>query len=262
MRRDAAIPRAPTVRVPSPTSRESQIMPRVRPLGSVASGALLLGGSLLIGGGAPALAQTDSECLRDLAESEAQQVGVLEHLSSFERRSLTTLRNAVHVLVRNGKEDACEEVVEAVEEILSDRREELVEAGLLVAADDQPRINRLENAPKVDQLVQPLRAGGVIGSSLRNTRYAYLGEISDLVFDPNGHEITHALVEVGGFLGLGEEVVAVPMSALRVTHDLETFVIPMPKERFAEAPRLKDDVLSQPDWQSANDTYFALDTGN
>jgi hypothetical protein len=36
----------------------------------------------------------------------------------------------------------------------------------------------------------------------------------------------------------------------------------MPKERFAEAPRLKDDVLSQPDWQSANDTYFALDTGN
>jgi sporulation protein YlmC with PRC-barrel domain len=236
-------------------------MTRIRPLGRIASGAFLLGGSLLIGS-VPALAQTDSECLRDLAEIEAQQVGVLEHLSSFERRSLTTLRNAVHVLVRNGKEDACEDVVEAVEEILTDRREELVDAGLMVAADDQPRIDRLKNAPKVDQLVQPLRAGDVIGSSLRNTRDEYLGEISDVVFDPNGHEITHALVEVGGFLGLGEEVVAVPMSALRVTDDLETFVIPMSKERFGEAPRLKDDILSQPDWQSANDTYFALDTAD
>ena len=237
-------------------------MTRIRLFGTVASGAFALGGSLLIGAGAPALAQTDSECLRELAEAESQQVGVLEHLSSFERRSLTTLRNAVHVLVRTGKEDACEEVVEAVEEILSERREELVDAGLMVSADDQPRINRLENAPNVDQLVQPLRAGDVIGSSLRNTQDEYLGEISDVVFDPEGHEITHALVEVGGFLGLGEEVVAVPRSALRVTEDLETFVVDMTQERFAEAPRLKDDILSQPDWQSANDTYFALDTGN
>jgi hypothetical protein len=47
-----------------------------------------------------------------------------------------------------------------------------------------------------------------------------------------------------------------------VTDDLQTFVIPMSKERFGEAPRLKDDILSQPDWQSANDTYFALDTAD
>jgi sporulation protein YlmC with PRC-barrel domain len=221
---------------------------------------VLIGGSIVVGLGSPALAQEDSECLRDLAESEARHLGVLEHLGSFERRSLTTLRNAVHVLVRTGQEDACEEVVEAVEDILSERREEFVEAGLMVDADDQARITQLETAPKVDQLERPLRAGDVIGSSLRNTQDQFLGEIGDVVFDPESHEITHALVEKGGFLGMGQEVVAVPMTALRVTDDLETLVVDMTKERFEEAPRLEDDILSQPDWQTANDTYFALET--
>jgi sporulation protein YlmC with PRC-barrel domain len=234
-------------------------MTRICPLGSL-SIRIIAGSSLLIGLGAPALAQDDSECLRELANVEAKQVGVFEHLGSFERRSLATLRNAVHVLARTEREDACEAVVDAVEDILSERREELVDAGLMVEEGDQARIDQLETAPKVEQLVQPLRAGDVIGSSLRNTRDEYLGEIKDVVFDPEGHEITHALVEVGGFLGLGEEVVAVPLSALRVTDDLETFVIAMPKERFAEAPRLEEGTLSQPDWQAANDTYYALDT--
>jgi len=223
---------------------------------------VLLAGSIVIGLGSPALAQENSECLRDLAEIEARQLGVLEHLGSFERRSLTTLRNAVHVLVRTGQEDACEEVVEAVEDILSERRKEFVDAGLMVEVDDEARITQLETAPKVDQLERPLRAGDVIGSSLRNTRDQYLGEIGDVVFDPDGHQITHALVEKGGFLGLGQEVVAVPMTALRVTDDLETFVVDMTEERFEEAPRLEDDILSQPDWQTANDTYFALETAN
>ena len=222
----------------------------------------MISGSILLGLGSPALAQEDSECLRDLADIEARQLGVLEHLGSFERRSLTTLRNAVHVLVRTGQEDACEEVVEAVEDILSARREEFVEAGLMVEMDDEARITQLKSAPKVDQLERPLRAGDVIGSSLRNTQDQYLGEIGDVVFDPDGHQITHALVEKGGFLGLGQEVVAVPMTALRVTDDFETFVVAMTKERFEEAPRLEDDILSQPDWQTANDTYFALETAN
>src|ERR687897_673945 len=131
---------------------------------------VLASGSIVLGLGSPAIAQEDSECLRDLADIEARHLGVLEHLGSFERRSLTTLRNAAHVLVRTGQEDACEEVVEAVEDILSERRGEFVESGLMVEVDDEARITQLETAPKVDQLERPLRAGDIIGSSLRNTQ--------------------------------------------------------------------------------------------
>lgn len=216
------------------------------------------GGSLLLGMAAPALAQTDSECLRDLAEVEARQVGVMEHMGSFERRSLTTLRNAVHVLVRTGHDDACEEVVEAVNEILGQRRDELVDSGVMVDVDDQERVTQLENAPQVTELQQPLRAGDMIGGSLRNTRDEHLGEISDVVFDPETNQITHVLAEVGGFLGLGQDVVAVPLSALRVTDDHETYVLAMTPERLEEAPRVQGDTLQEPDWVQENDMYYAL----
>jgi sporulation protein YlmC with PRC-barrel domain len=217
-----------------------------------------LGGGLLSLVAIPALAQTDSECLRDLAEIEARQVGVMEHVSPFERRSLSTLRNAVHVLVRTGHDDACEEVVEAVNEILGARRDELVDSGVMVDVDDQERVTQLENAPQVTELQQPLRAGDMIGGSLRNTRDEHLGQISDVVFDPETNQITHALAEVGGFLGLGEDVVAVPLSALRVTDDRETYVLAMTPERLEEAPRVQADTLQQPDWAQENDTYYAL----
>ena len=216
------------------------------------------GGSLLVGLAAPALAQTDSECLRDLADIEARQVGVMEHMGSFERRSLATLRNAVHVLARTGHDDACEGVVEAVADILGARRDELVDAGVMVDVDDQERVSQLESAPQVTALEQPLRAGDMIGSALRNTRDEYLGEISDVVFDPENRSITHALVEVGGFLGLGEDVVAVPLSALRVTDDRETYVVALTPERLEEAPRVEGDTLQKPDWQQENDLYYAL----
>jgi sporulation protein YlmC with PRC-barrel domain len=225
---------------------------RIRLLGSIG------GGSLLLGLAGPALAQDDSECLRDLADIEARQVGVMEHLGSFERRSLSTLRNAANVLVRTGHDDACEEVVEAVEEILGERRDELVETGVMVDVDDQERVSQLENAPKVTALEQPLRAGDMIGKSLRNTRDEYLGEISDVVFDPEGGGITHALVEIGGFLGLGEDVVAVPLSALQVTDDHSTYIIAMTPERLDEAPRLEADTLQKQDWNQDNDMYYAL----
>jgi sporulation protein YlmC with PRC-barrel domain len=119
-------------------------------------------------------------------------------------------------------------------------------------------VTQLENAPKVTSLEQPLRAGDMIGSSLRNTRDEYLGEISDVIFDPDGQAITHALVEVGGFLGLGQDVIAVPLDALKITDDRETYIIAMTPERLEEAPRFKPETIEQPDWGQQNDMYYAL----
>jgi hypothetical protein len=73
--------------------------------------------------------------------------------------------------------------------------------------------------------------------------------------------MTHALVEVGGFLGLGEEVVAVPMSTLRVTDNMSAFIVDMSEERLAEAPRLEGEQLQKVDdldWREQNDLYYSL----
>jgi sporulation protein YlmC with PRC-barrel domain len=171
---------------------------------------------------------------------------------------LSTLGEAVLVGVRTGQDGACVVVVDAGEEIRGARRDELVEAGVMVEVEDQERVAQLENAPKVTEVDQPLRAGNMIGHSLRNTQDEYLGEISDVVFDPAGTRITHALVEVGGFLGLGEDIVAVPLSELRVADEGDTYVMAMTPERLEEAPRVEGNAFDQPDWAQQNDTYYAL----
>ena len=217
-------------------------------------------GAGLLGIGQPATAQSD-ECLNEFAAVEAKQLGVLEHMGSFELRSLSTLRNAARVLATNDQEDACEELVEAVSDILDGRREELVDAGLMVEVGEEDRMLQLQNASRIEDLAVPLRAGDVIGKAVRNMQDEYLGEISDVVFDPEGGHMTHALVEVGGFLGLGEEIVAVPLSALRVSNNLNTFILDMDEERFAEAPRLESTQLQKVDdldWREQNDLYYSL----
>jgi PRC-barrel domain len=154
------------------------------------------------------LAQSEARCLQNLAKVESTHLGVLEHMRSFELRSLSTLRNAARILVRNGKEDTCEELVEAVAGIFEERRADLVEAGFMVDVENQDRMARLHEASRVEDLVVPLRAGDVIGAEICNTQNWYLGEVSDVVFDPDRRQITHAMVEVGGFLGLSEEIVS------------------------------------------------------
>ncbi len=56
--------------------------------------------------------------------------------------------------------------------------------------------------------------------NVRNAAGENLGDISDLVIDVSGKP-AHAILGVGGFLGLGEKYVAVPFDALTFTMDTD-----------------------------------------
>ena len=73
--------------------------------------------------------------------------------------------------------------------------------------------------------------------------------------------MTHVLVEVVGFLGLGGEVVRVPINALRVTDNQSTFVLETAAERFEAGLRLEGEALETVDdldWREQNDLYYTL----
>ena len=58
-----------------------------------------------------------------------------------------------------------------------------------------------------------MRASKIVGSSVYNDRDEKIGSIDDLVI---GNDKTlHAIVSVGGFLGLGSKMVAVPFDKLQ-----------------------------------------------
>ena len=81
------------------------------------------------------------------------------------------------------------------------------------------------------------KASGVLGMEVRNRENQKLGEIKDLVFDDvNSGKVSYAVLAVGGFLGIGEKLIALPPSALHVAEDGEYLILDADKARIQAAP--------------------------
>ena len=65
---------------------------------------------------------------------------------------------------------------------------------------------------------QELTAGELMGSAVYGTNDENLGEVGDVIFADSG-DIEAVVVDVGGFLGVGEKPVAVQFDALNVQKD-------------------------------------------
>jgi sporulation protein YlmC with PRC-barrel domain len=62
------------------------------------------------------------------------------------------------------------------------------------------------------------RASKLIGVDVYNNQNEKLGEINELIMSPNG-QIAGAVIGVGGFLGMGQRDVMVPLNQLRFTNN-------------------------------------------
>ena len=62
------------------------------------------------------------------------------------------------------------------------------------------------------------RASKVIGVDIYNPQNEKLGEIEELIIDQSGR-VAGAIVGVGGFLGIGEHDIMVPMDRLRFSNE-------------------------------------------
>ena len=67
----------------------------------------------------------------------------------------------------------------------------------------------------VVQLASGYRASKIIGSTVYNESRDTIGTIDDLVVNPKD-SVTYVVLSVGGFLGLGTHLVAVPFGSLHV----------------------------------------------
>jgi hypothetical protein len=86
--------------------------------------------------------------------------------------------------------------------------------------------NPIPNAPDTPAVgASPTdRASRIIGAKVYNERNEAVGDVDDLIIHPNGQAPT-AVLSVGGFLGIGARLVAVPLSELRFNPDGERWVL-------------------------------------
>ena len=62
------------------------------------------------------------------------------------------------------------------------------------------------------------RASKIIGAPVYNENNERVGTIDDLIVTPD-HSLSYAILSVGGFLGIGRRLVAVPVEQLRDQQD-------------------------------------------
>lgn len=77
----------------------------------------------------------------------------------------------------------------------------------------------------------------VEGTAVYNDTGDKLGTIDSLMIDKRSGQVRHAVLEFGGFLGLGTDRYPLPWSMLKYDTDRDGYVVPLDKSRLNDAPR-------------------------
>jgi sporulation protein YlmC with PRC-barrel domain len=113
------------------------------------------------------------------------------------------------------------------------------------------------------------KARKLLGTSVKNLQDEKLGNVENILVDLPSGRIVAVIVSSGGFLGMSDELSAVPPAALRFTADRDTFQLDTTKEMLSAAPHFKAN--QWPDFAQSSyaggvyraynvEPYFATDT--
>ncbi len=125
---------------------------------------------------------------------------------------------------------------------VQDKQKELVEKQQ-EAAETQQELNketlkaadeRISEANKSMQHIS--RASKIIGTKVTNPKGEGLGNIKELVLDPDSGQVVYAVISFGGLFGLGNKLFALPWNTLHWSRDNENYVLDVDKDTLKKAP--------------------------
>jgi hyperosmotically inducible protein len=91
----------------------------------------------------------------------------------------------------------------------------------------------------VSRLSQVQKASKLMGTPVKNLQDEKLGKVENILVDLPSGRLVAVIVSSGGFLGMGDELSAVPPTALRFTTDRDTLQLDASKEMLSNAPHFK-----------------------
>jgi hypothetical protein len=157
-----------------------------------------------------------------------------------------TLHAAAAVLARRGDEQGCQTVLGEAREAYGQYVAQLRQAGIepgRVTGWRQEQI--LAARPLTELLQRGFSIDDVVGTGVRNPKDEHLGEVEDVLFEPEAGKPAYAIVARGGFLGVGEEEVAVPWERLKATPGMNTLVLDIEEQAFEGAPQVDPEALAR-----------------
>ena len=100
-----------------------------------------------------------------------------------------------------------------------------------------------EAPPPSVTIIGPREAHGVLGRDVRSPTNEDMGHIVDVIVDRTG-TVRAAVIDFGGFLGVGSRKIVVDWNALhfgRVAEKVDSITLELTKAQVAAAPEYKED---------------------
>jgi sporulation protein YlmC with PRC-barrel domain len=101
----------------------------------------------------------------------------------------------------------------------------------------------------------------VEGTAVYNAGGDKLGSIDDLMIDKRSGQIRYAVLEFGGFLGMGTDRYPLPWNMLKYDTVKEGYVVPLDKNKLEGAPRYAENDLPAytTDYGKRVNGYYGVD---
>ena len=81
-----------------------------------------------------------------------------------------------------------------------------------------------------------LSASTLTKDSVRNRMNENVGSIKEIMIDVPSGRVAYAMLSVGGFLGMGDRLFAIPRESLVLDEDRKCFILDVDKNRLEKAP--------------------------
>ena len=99
-----------------------------------------------------------------------------------------------------------------------------------------PGVGDMAGKTAEDQRINAFMVEKIIGSKVINLKGETIGKIENLVVDIDTGRIVYAILESGGFLGIGEKLFPVPWKSLAALPSEGIFFLNQSKEQMEKAP--------------------------
>ena len=90
---------------------------------------------------------------------------------------------------------------------------------------------------ETDETENMIASNKVEGTNVYNTEGDKLGSIYNFMVDKESGQVEYAVLQFGGFLGMGSDYYPVPWAALEYDEEQGGYVVAIDKEQLEDAPR-------------------------
>jgi hypothetical protein len=189
-------------------------------------------------------------------------------------RDLRGLRDAAFTLWSYGRHEDCERLLANIRELIAAPSMAALGGNDEEDADKQitarePKVQRgavlghrsdkgAKPLIRIDEMAPGLRADEIIGAEVRSSDDKIVGEVRNVVFGTKDRR-DYAIVASGGFFIPGKDSIVVPITALKVSQERDSFFLPMAEAKVKAVPLMPDQDygwLSDEAWRTRNDALF------